>query len=124
MAFEIHECSRHKDYIYQKLCYEAQNNSYIVYLRGARCDTEESFFREVSAALQFPWYFGENWAAFDECICDLEWLKFDRMVLAIDDFKMMFNEDREQQKQLLKYLCIMVEYWKAQGKSVEVWLNN
>jgi hypothetical protein len=30
---------------------------------------------EVSAALQFPYYFGHNWSAFRDCVNDLSWLE-------------------------------------------------
>lgn len=43
-------------------------------VRGSKMRTEDQLFTEVSAALQFPYYFGENWPAFDECLADLEWL--------------------------------------------------
>lgn len=43
-------------------------------LRGCKTRTMQGLFDEVSAALQFPSYFGENWAAFDECLADMDWL--------------------------------------------------
>lgn len=43
-------------------------------VRGRKMRTTQALFNEVSAALQFPYYFGENWDAFDDCICDLDWL--------------------------------------------------
>jgi len=43
-------------------------------VRGRKTRTVEKLFDEVSAALQFPYYFGENWAAFDECLSDMDWL--------------------------------------------------
>ncbi len=36
--------------------------------------TVEGMFDEMAAALQFPYYFGENWPAFDECLADMDWL--------------------------------------------------
>lgn len=41
-------------------------------VRGRKMRTVNGVFDEFAAALQFPLYFGENWAAFDECIADLE----------------------------------------------------
>lgn len=40
-------------------------------LRGQRCGSVTGLYREWAAALQFPYYFGNNWDAFDECVNDL-----------------------------------------------------
>ncbi|WP_024802343.1 barstar family protein [Nocardia sp. BMG51109] len=40
-------------------------------LRGAKMRTTEGVFDEFAAAFQFPYYFGENKDAFDECLRDL-----------------------------------------------------
>lgn len=52
-------------------------------LRGKRCKTKEAVFQEFAAALQFPYYFGHNWDAFDECIKDLAWMKADNFIFFI-----------------------------------------
>ncbi|QIS02446.1 hypothetical protein F5X71_09020 [Nocardia brasiliensis] len=47
----------------------------VVHVRGQRMRTTTELFAEFAAAFQFPWYFGQNWAAFDECMTDLDdWL--------------------------------------------------
>lgn len=43
-------------------------------VRGRKMRNVESLFDEVAAALQFPYYFGENWPAFNECLADMDWL--------------------------------------------------
>jgi len=82
----------------------------------------------MSASLQFPYYFGENWPAFDECLCDLEWLRFEKLLIIIDDFGRLFSSQAELQsvlqKRVVKYMQVMVEYWETQNKTVEIWLNN
>ena len=40
-------------------------------VRGWKMRTVTALFDEISSALQFPLYFGENWAAFDECLTGL-----------------------------------------------------
>lgn len=124
MLSEFFVCSFSRDELYRMIWKEAHNNAYTSYLRGMRCKTEEDFFREVSASFQFPWYFGENWAAFDECICDLEWLKFESIFLVIDDFSMIFDGDVDLQALLIKYLTVMVEYWRSENIPIRVLLNN
>ena len=54
-------------------------------LRGGKMSTLPGFYDEVAAALQFPYYFGENLNALDECLRDLEWLPADRYVLVVRD---------------------------------------
>ena len=43
-------------------------------VRGRKIRTVGRLFDEMAAALQFPYYFGENWPAFDECLADIDWL--------------------------------------------------
>jgi len=43
-------------------------------VRGRKMRTQQALYSEISAALQFPLYFGENADAFDECMADLAWL--------------------------------------------------
>jgi RNAse (barnase) inhibitor barstar len=52
-------------------------------LRGKKMRRTQSLFDEVGAALQFPDYFGENWAALEECLTDLAWLPAEGYVLLI-----------------------------------------
>lgn len=43
-------------------------------VRGRKMRTLQDLFDEFAAALQFPWYFGENADSFEECLADLSWL--------------------------------------------------
>src|SRR6266404_5183947 len=54
-------------------------------IRGKKSRDMSSMFNEFSAVLQFPYYFGENWNALDECLNDLEWLPADNYVIFITD---------------------------------------
>jgi hypothetical protein len=52
-------------------------------LRGNKMRKWEPLVDEVSAALQFPYYCGENLNALDECLTDLEWLNAKGFLLVI-----------------------------------------
>jgi RNAse (barnase) inhibitor barstar len=54
-------------------------------LQSAIMRTSDGLFDEISRALEFPSYFGRNWAALDECLADLEWLPGLAYVLAFAD---------------------------------------
>lgn len=65
-------------------------------LRGKKCRSVHGFFDEVSAVLQFPYYFGENWNAFDECIVDLEWAQGSAYLLLVEEADLLLaDSDRD-----------------------------
>lgn len=116
------------DEVYTKICHESQTGAYVSYLRGKHCKTEEDFLIEVGTSFQFPFYYGENWAAFDECINDLEWLNFTRIFVIFDDFSTSFREQPSIQNilqdRVIKYWNRAITDWESEGKTIEVWLNN
>lgn len=83
-------------------------------LRGSKMLTISSLFNEFSAALQFPYYFGENWGAFDECLNDLDWLSGDAFILVIMDAEKTLTEGHpEQFKTLLDILQNTCSEWNG-----------
>jgi hypothetical protein len=65
-------------------------------LRGERCGTRDSLFHEWAAALQFPYYFGWNWDAFEECLHDLDWLGTSALTLAVSNAPELLNDEPSQ----------------------------
>ena len=63
------------------------------FVRGGKMRTADALFDEIAAACQFPYYFGENWAAFAECLGDLDWLDASRFVLIVGEFDQVLAED-------------------------------
>jgi len=89
--------------------------------RGAyRCEvpagieSKSDLMEALFGALKFPDYFGGNWDALWECICDLAWLPEGDVVLFHNDLPLY--ADRAL---LLTYLQILkdaVEKWKSDGR--------
>ena len=96
--------------------------TYAAYVRGNRCGTLKGLFFELSAAFQFPAYFGESWDALDECLCDLEWLCFERISLIVDSFETILPFDKKGKQTLLSVLQTAVEYWQAEGIAFDVYM--
>lgn len=104
-------------------------DAHVSHIRGLLCRTVDDFFREISSSMRFPFYFGQNWDAFDECITDLEWLKFKSIQIVFDHFEHMFTayddlSERKKQLALLeKYLSIAYHFWEEQGIAFTVIFN-
>ncbi|MDQ0276592.1 hypothetical protein QO003_000895 [Arthrobacter silviterrae] len=45
-------------------------------LRGRKMHTISDLFDEFAAVLQFSYYFGHNWNAFDECLSEMQYFPF------------------------------------------------
>lgn len=49
------------------------------------CRSKAAFLARVAAALEFPWWFGQNWDALADCLGDLDWLPAEGYLLLLDD---------------------------------------
>lgn len=67
--------------------------SELVIARGTKMMTIDNAFDELAAALQFPYYFRNNWAALDECLNDSNWMPLNKCVLIISDFNKLFCKE-------------------------------
>jgi RNAse (barnase) inhibitor barstar len=83
-------------------------------LRGTRCRTTEGFFDEVAAALQFPSYFGANWAALHDSLTDLSWLPADAYLIVIEDADLLLaDEPDELLDQAVRELAHAADVWQG-----------
>ena len=88
------------------------SQSVVRMIRGKKSTTVREFFDEISAALQFPYYFGENWAAFEECIVDLDWVEGEAYLLLINNASLLLSQDDlEDFKILMRIFSTANEEW-------------
>jgi hypothetical protein len=80
-------------------------------VRGKQCRTSSSFFHESAAALQFPYYFGHNWDAFEECINDLAWLPAKHYVIGIAQATVLLAQDEQRLGTLVEILGRAADAW-------------
>jgi hypothetical protein len=69
------------------------NTRRIIFLRGALMTNYNAMCSEISAALQFPYYFGFNSAAIVDCLSDLAWMPATSYSLVIYDSMRLFSEE-------------------------------
>ncbi len=62
-------------------------------LRGRQMQSSAGVWGEFAAALQFPYYFGYNWAAFNECISEIDWFPPVGLVIGIMGAGPLLRED-------------------------------
>lgn len=66
-------------------------------VRGTKMRTRPGAFDEIAAALQFPWYFGGNWDALEECVRDLSWLGAAHVVVAVADAAALLSDEADRE---------------------------
>jgi RNAse (barnase) inhibitor barstar len=84
-------------------------------VRGHKCRTQQALFDEFAAALQFPWYFKENWDAFGDCLVDLDWIpqQAGHVVVLKEPDQVLLNEDGAQFNVLLDVLRMVTVEWST-----------
>ena len=83
-------------------------------LNFARIRTgKTSFMRDISGALGFPAWFGENWDALEDCLVDLSWCPAEGHVLVFEGFQVMSDDDVGI---LIDVLITAAEFWAEQER--------
>ncbi len=73
---------------------------------------------ELAAQLRFPWYFGQNWDALDECLQDFHWMDYDRIVLVHHDLPL--QDQATEMRTYLEILRDACDFWAARSRPVFV----
>ncbi|MGH7626926.1 MAG: barstar family protein, partial [Gemmatimonadaceae bacterium] len=67
-------------------------------------------------ALQFPYYFGGNFNAIEDCLTDLDWLPGNSYVLVVLDApSVLARADPDDVEAFLALLARVHEYWQQGG---------
>lgn len=92
-------------------------------VRGRTMRTVAGLFHEVSAALQFPSYFGENWAAFDESLADMEWTPSSAglVVAVLDAVEVLSDEPEAEMATLVSAVARAAQTYAEPIDSGEWW---
>jgi RNAse (barnase) inhibitor barstar len=83
----------------------------VLRVRGTKSSDEARFFDELAAALQFPYYFGENWDAVWDCITDLNWLRGLSYLVIFDSAEYLLSESDRGFQVLLDELTDAHALW-------------
>jgi hypothetical protein len=92
-------------------------------VRGSKMRTVCGLFDEMAAALQFPYYFGENWAAFDECLADMDWLPMNVgiVVVVLDSGDVLVDAAEVELSVLVRTITHAAEIYAQPIESGEWW---
>lgn len=88
-------------------------NAFIAHLSGVR--NKDELLEQLNIKLKFPEYFGFNWDALLDVLCDFHWIKQKKVVLIHDDFP------RLNEQELTIYLQILfdsIQAWKGCEKHI------
>ncbi|KKS44326.1 MAG: hypothetical protein A2986_00860 [Candidatus Jacksonbacteria bacterium RIFCSPLOWO2_01_FULL_44_13] len=69
------------------------NGTEVLILIPSDIKDKEDLFQVYSEKLLLPGYFGKNWDALDECIGDLNWLNYKRIILMHTDWPLYSDKN-------------------------------
>jgi RNAse (barnase) inhibitor barstar len=112
----IHCDSEHLNKIISDI--SENTDTYLAEVEGEKCTTLDDLFFEFKKSFKFPDYFGYNWAAFDECLNDLDWISAKSYALILKDMDEVLPNDKHNFAILIKYLCRATVEW-TQGRNYD-----
>lgn len=110
--------------LYSYVHYLQHNREYFVgQIQSINCKDKSELLKEMAAVFQFPNYFGYNWDALDECMRDLNWLKFWGVAIIFNEYDKLLKDDLRSKEQLLDHLNFVYDHWSQQGVPFLALLN-
>ncbi|MBB5914756.1 hypothetical protein BJY24_003623 [Nocardia transvalensis] len=106
--------------------YQAPEGYVVRELRGDRMRTVAGLYDEFAAAFQFPYYFGENKDAFDECLRDLDDFvgRAPGYVVAIRDADQVLADQPDQRDWFTEAMRDNARYWSVRDTVFRVVLQD
>jgi RNAse (barnase) inhibitor barstar len=86
-----------------------------LYEIGEPVTDRAALFRALSETMQFPAYFGHNWDAVDECLCDLVPPQRKGVVLMLHHAEELWTKDPRTGGELIETWLGAVERWRKDG---------
>lgn len=86
----------------------------------AGCDSKPELLQRMAIALQFPAWFGHNWDALADCLCDLSWLPARRYTLELVHSQDLRHADPDTLHILVEILAEAAAFWDAQGTGFDI----
>ena len=90
-------------------------------LNGRACRTKDGLLKEIARTLAFPDYFGENWDALEECLCDLSWVAGRGHLLLIEQAEALLAGVDKDYRTFVSILRATGAYWASEeaGRSAK-----
>jgi len=95
--------------------------AYVRWLMGSRMVDKAGLLGECAAALQFPWYFGRNWDALDECLSQMAIPGSQGVVLLIYGAAEVLLSEEKELRTFVKLLVRAREVYSASGCQGSRW---
>lgn len=75
-------------------------------------DSKDKLLRTLAQQLKFPDYFGMNWDALNDCLCDFDWTDKPEIYLLHQDVPLM--NDKKEQCTYLEILTEATQIWRKE----------
>lgn len=93
---------------------ELEGISVVRGLSGRTCKTSTRYFKQIGATLRFPWWYGHNWAALDECLVNRDFDPSEATSLVISELEHVLEAETRQERDVLFHQF----EWLCRGRAV------
>lgn len=93
-------------------------NTIVCTVRGRKSQQISSFFNEVSASLQFPPYFGDNWSSFEDCLNEILYENKKDYIIIIHNACDLLKNDIQNLSIFFEVLLNLKEHRRSSDKEI------